>query len=130
MAADCVAGGTWCDPHGYRGYRGVPKVGAWTWLPEYDFGVATEIDKDEAYAPVYILRTAFWSLMGLLGLAAIGIFVAMLVLARQQRQLQDATLQAKQLGQYTLEEKLGAGGMGTVYRPGMPCSADRRRSSC
>jgi eukaryotic-like serine/threonine-protein kinase len=116
MAADCVAGNSGCDPDGYRGYRGVPKVGAWTWLPEYDFGVATEIDKDEAYAPVYILRTAFWGLMGLLGLAAVGIFVAMLVMARQQKMLQAAVLQAKQLGQYTLEAKLGAGGMGTVYR--------------
>ena len=28
-------------------YRGVPVVvGAWTWLHEYDFGVATEIDMD------------------------------------------------------------------------------------
>ena len=116
MAADCVAGNSGCDPDGYRGYRGVPKVGAWTWLPEYDFGVATEIDKDEAYAPAYILRHAFWGLMGLLGLAAVGIFVAMLVMARQQKMLQAAVLQAKQLGQYTLEAKLGAGGMGTVYR--------------
>jgi hypothetical protein len=116
MAADCVAGNSGCDPDGYRGYRGVPKVGAWTWLPEYDFGVATEIDKDESYAPVYILRRAFWGLMGLLGLAAVGIFVAMIVMARQQKLLQAAVLQAKQLGQYTLEAKLGAGGMGTVYR--------------
>jgi len=115
MAADCVAGGTGCDPDGYRGYRGVPKVGAWTWLPEYDFGVATEIDKDESYAPVYILRRAFWGLMGLLGLAAVGIFIAMLFMARQHKLLQAAVLQAKQLGQYTLERKLGAGGMGTVY---------------
>src|SRR5262249_35612643 len=34
MAADCVAGNSGSDPDGYRGYRGVPKVGAWTWLPE------------------------------------------------------------------------------------------------
>ena len=40
----------------------------------------------------------------------------MLVIARQQRALQRATLAAKQLGQYALEEKLGAGGMGTVYK--------------
>ena len=32
------------------------------------------------------------------------------------RALQRATLAAKQLGQYALEEKLGAGGMGTVYK--------------
>jgi serine/threonine protein kinase len=111
-----VAGNAGCDPDGYRDYRGVPTVGAWTWLPEYDFGVATQMDRDEAFAPVFILRRAFWALLGLLGLAAVGIFVAMLVMARQHRHLQAAVLQAKQLGQYTLEEKLGAGGMGTVYR--------------
>jgi serine/threonine protein kinase len=54
--------------------------------------------------------------MSLLLLCAIGIFIAMLFIARQQRALQKATLAAKQLGQYALEEKLGAGGMGTVYR--------------
>jgi serine/threonine protein kinase len=54
--------------------------------------------------------------MGLLVAAAIGILVAMLVMARQQRRLRDATLAAQQFGQYTLVEKIGAGGMGTVYK--------------
>ena len=39
------------------------QVGAWRWLPEYDFGVGTEVDSAEAFRPVYILRTAFWVLM-------------------------------------------------------------------
>jgi eukaryotic-like serine/threonine-protein kinase len=115
-AAEAVQGRDGVDADGYRGYRGVPKVGAWRWLPEYELGIVTEVDRDEAFRPVYLLRRAFWSLMGLLALSAVGIFVVMLVLARQQRALQKATLAARQLGQYTLEKKLGAGGMGTVYR--------------
>jgi len=54
--------------------------------------------------------------MTLLALCAVGIFLAMQFMARQQRALQKAILAAKQLGQYSLEEKLGAGGMGTVYK--------------
>jgi eukaryotic-like serine/threonine-protein kinase len=116
MAAAAVEGVNGNDADGYRDYRGAPTVGAWVWLPDYEFGVATEVEKAEAFQPVYILRRAFRVLMGLLIASAVGIFLAMIVIARQQRALQRATLAARQLGQYALEEKLGAGGMGTVYK--------------
>ena len=116
MAADAVQGNDGHDADGYRGYRGVPKVGAWRWMEDYDIGVGTEVDSAEAFRPVYILRRAFWVLMVLLALCAIGIFLGMMFIAHQQKALQKATLTAKQLGQYALEEKLGAGGMGTVYK--------------
>ena len=116
LAADAVQGKDGYDADGYRDYRGAPSVGAWRWLPEADFGIATEVDMDEAFQPVYILRRVFWILMALLVLCAAGIFLAMLFIARQHRALQKATLAAKQLGQYALDEKLGAGGMGTVYK--------------
>jgi eukaryotic-like serine/threonine-protein kinase len=116
LVADAVQGKDGHDADGYRDYRGVPVVGAWRWLTSLDFGVGTEVDTAEAFQPVYVLHRAFWVLMGLLILAAGGIFMAMLFIARQQRALQKATLAAKKLGQYALEEKLGAGGMGTVYK--------------
>jgi hypothetical protein len=116
MAAEAVQGNDGHDAEGYRNYRGVPSVGAWRWLPDRDMGIATEVDAAEAFQPVNILRRAFRVLLVLLVLSAAGIFAAMVYIARQHRELQKAAIAAKHLGQYTLEEKLGAGGMGTVYK--------------
>ena len=101
---------------GYRDYRGVPVVGAWTWLPDYEIGVATEQDVAEAFHALAILQTAFWTLYALLIVSSIAIFVFTVIVARLQREARKAAIEAQQLGQYTLEEKLGAGGMGVVYR--------------
>jgi hypothetical protein len=116
MAASAVKGETGIDPTGYRDYRGVPVVGAWTWLSEYDMGIATEQDLQEALAPVRFLQWFFWGLMGLLGLAAVGIFGVTLLAARLDRKARQASLEVKRLGQYALDEKIGEGAMGVVYR--------------
>jgi hypothetical protein len=116
MAAEAIAGRPGVDVNGYRDYRGVPVIGAWTWLPEYGFGVATEVDAAEAYRPAYILRAALWGLYALLALSAAAIFVFTVVVARMRRSMRHAALEAKRLGQYTLDELIGQGGMGSVYR--------------
>lgn len=116
LAADAVQGRSGSNTVGYRDYRGVQSVGAWTWLEDYEFGVGTEVDADDAFRALRIIRTAFWTMFALLGAASVAIFVFTVINARLNRVARQAVLNAKQLGQYTLDEKLGEGGMGVVYR--------------
>ena len=115
-ATEGIHGQSGVDVDGYRDYRGVPVIGAWTWLEEYGFGVGTEVDRAEAYRSVAIWRIAFWVLFALLLASAVAIFGFTIVVARLQRSMRLAAIEARQLGQYSLEEKIGAGGMGVVYR--------------
>jgi hypothetical protein len=116
MATSAIAGETKSDVEGYRDYRGVSVIGAWTWLPKLQIGLATEMDATEAFRPIAILKYTFFSLIALLGLAALAIFAFTLQVAKLQREAQKAAIASQKLGQYTLEKKLGSGGMGMVYK--------------
>ncbi|KPK61836.1 MAG: hypothetical protein AMS21_08815, partial [Gemmatimonas sp. SG8_38_2] len=112
MAAAAIQGRAGVDVEGYRDYRGVEVVGAWTWLDEYDFGVTTEVDAAEAFAALTALNRAFLVLILVLAISALAILASYLVI----RNLRKTADRAQKLGQYTLEKKIGEGGMGAVYR--------------
>ena len=114
--AEAVAGRAGGDVDGYRDYRGVRVVGAWQWLPEFDFGLITEQDMTEAFRPLRIMRAGFWFIFGLLAVGSVAIYVLMRVANRLQAAARTAALKAKQLGQYALGDKIGEGGFGSVYR--------------
>jgi serine/threonine protein kinase len=79
-------------------------------------GLAVEMDRTEAFGPLTILKRTFWGLLGLLALSSVAIFVFTIMVARLQRQARAAAIEARQLGQYKLDQKLGEGAMGVVYR--------------
>ena len=114
--AKAVQGKDGVDVAGYRDYRGVPSVGAWRWLEDFDMGLVTEMDVAEALGPLRILRLGFGFIFALLVLAAIGVFLLMRLARRLQDSAHKAAMKAKHLGQYALDAEIGSGGFGTVFR--------------
>lgn len=60
----------------YRGLRGEPVVGAWTFREDFGFGIATEIPRSQAHASIDRLRRSFLVLVTLVGAALLG-FIAL-----------------------------------------------------
>ncbi|TWT78355.1 Serine/threonine-protein kinase PknB [Posidoniimonas polymericola] len=101
---------------GYEDYRGELVVGVGRWIPELSFGVVTKMDYAEAYAPGLLLRNLLAALFGLGVVAAGGNLLYARVMGKLRARVRRAEREIKRLGQYTLEEKIGQGGMGVIYR--------------
>ncbi len=65
MAAQAVAGQASVDVTGYRGYRGVPVLGAWLWDDELGLGLCTEIGANEANMMLSRVQMAGVLLLGM-----------------------------------------------------------------
>ena len=100
------------DVHGYRNYLGVEVVGAAKWLDEWRFGVATEMPVKDAFAPLRYVTSAFIFLIISVTLLALGLLVSALSLIR----MRDRIGEAEHLGAYQLQQLIGEGGMGRVYK--------------
>lgn len=111
MAASAVSGQSGVDSYGYRDYRGVTVIGAWRWLPEYGFGVATEIPKSDAFAGHRPVKIAFIGIFSILFIGCLWFIYSSMSIHRLRNKID----KIKQLGQYRLLKKIGEGGMGKVY---------------
>jgi serine/threonine-protein kinase len=95
----------------YPGYHGAEVIGAWRWLPEYDFGVAVEMGAAEAYAPLRYLSIAFGVVFGALVIAVFAALASALSVLRLRRELGDG----RKIGPYRLTRRIGEGGAAAIY---------------
>ena len=116
MAASALMGEAGYDVQGYRNYRGVDVVGAWSWLPDYGMGVATEVGVQEAFRTLNLVREGLIILFLLLALSGVGIFGFTLWVDTLQASLRNDALALRRLGQYVLVQEIGRGANGMVYR--------------
>ncbi len=90
MAISAMKGNSGQDLKGYRDYRGVPVIGSWLWSNRLGFGMATEIDVDEAYALLNFNReiiTISSFVLGILSLAFFAIFSKYIHESRKSKQI-------------------------------------------
>ena len=52
----CIAGNNGFSGSGYSDYSGITVLGVWHWLPEFRWGIITEIDMDEGYGLAHNLH--------------------------------------------------------------------------
>jgi eukaryotic-like serine/threonine-protein kinase len=116
MAASALMGEEGYDVLGYLNYRGVLVVGAWSWLPDYGMGVATEVGAQEAFRTLNLVRHGFIILFLLLALSGLGILAFTLWVETLKDSLRNDALALRRLGQYVLLQEIGRGANGMVYR--------------
>ena len=119
LAALAIAARTKSDPGAlqgvllepYRNYRGAEVIGAWRWLAEHGFAVATEMEAEEALAPLVYVEITFGALLALLTVLVAAALVSTFSAAR----LRNRVRELKELGPYQLGKPIAEGGMGIVY---------------
>jgi len=112
MAASAVSGESGVDLTGYRDYRGVPVVGAWLWSPELGFGIASELDLDEAYQTLHATRQTVVILTVLAILLLVG-SAAIYIVYHQRARAETALRENEALFRVLVE---GVGKEHVIYR--------------
>ncbi|BDC97779.1 serine/threonine protein kinase [Persicobacter psychrovividus] len=107
--SDSLNYGTVMEP--YRNYAGKEMVGAWYWLPEYNFGVATEVEADEVFAPIRYIRIVYFPMFFVIIILSILLFNSNVNISLLKKKVS----KANRMGHYMIKKKIGEGGFGEVY---------------
>ena len=100
----CVEGRNGSDSIGYNDYGGIPVLGVWRWLPEYNWGVITEIDRAEAYGAAYSLNTL--GVVLLFGIALPIMFFAYVVGKRLSKPIVELTETTEKMAAGDLTQRI------------------------
>jgi PAS domain S-box-containing protein len=65
MAKSATSGEKGVDVDGYRDYRGVRVLGSWLWDADLGFGIASEIDEEDALEAFYVDRMVIIAILGI-----------------------------------------------------------------
>ncbi len=86
MASSAIAGQSGFNLDGYRDYRGVLVYGTWAWDRALGFGLATEIDVNEAMRSYHDTRITIIIVLILTVMLSLGLVVTMLWLESKSQQ--------------------------------------------
>jgi PAS domain S-box-containing protein len=89
----------------YDDYRGVPVIGAYKWLPEYNMSIITEIDQSEAFAPIIRMGWIIAIIVFILIIALV--LLAFLIARTITRPLNKLTVGTGIIGSGNLDYKVG-----------------------
>lgn len=92
----------------YSGYRDVPVIGAFTWLPELQMGLVTEVEQAEVFAPIYSLQKVLL-LIGI-GIALLAAQVGWLMSRSITKPVQRLIEDTREIGRGNLEYDVATGG--------------------
>ena len=95
----------------YRNHLGKMVIGIWRWIPDYELGVVTEIEEEEALEVLWYLESMFLLIFVVLGIATVVGLFSTTYTVRLRREVK----LGQKLGQYTIIKSLGEGGLGQVY---------------
>jgi len=85
MVKNALMGTSTYNVEGYRDYRGVNVVGTWLWDKELGFGIATEIDAQEAMLPYNNTRLTIIVVLSLTIVLSFGLLFLLLRLEKRSK---------------------------------------------
>ncbi|GJM59506.1 serine/threonine protein kinase [Persicobacter diffluens] len=109
FGSDSLTFGALMEP--YVNYAGKEMVGAWYWLPEYGFGVATEVEATEVFAPIRYIRIVYFPMFIVIIILSILLFNSNVNISLLKKKVS----KANKMGHYVIKKKIGEGGFGEVF---------------